>query len=84
MNYYNTVEKSLEDHPEFRTPRNDWRVRASYTNPETGEYVPENRNDWRADEDGKSLSDWWDFEKKVMRDDSPLPGVSTYLAYERT
>jgi hypothetical protein len=81
--YLETVEKSIEDHPAFRTPRNDWRVRKAYVDEETGEVVPEDRTNWRPEEDGKCLADFYDFTKKMMRNDSPMPGVSTFLAVEK-
>jgi hypothetical protein len=47
---------------------------------ETGEVIPEDRSSWRPEEDGKCLADFYDFENKVMRDGSPMAGVSTFLA----
>lgn len=80
---YEYQEKSIEEHPNFRTPRKDWRVHRAYTDRETGEAIPEDRTNWRPEEDGKCIADFWDFEKKMMRDDSPMAGISTFLEFVR-
>jgi hypothetical protein len=79
--YYEYQEVSIEKHPHFRIPRKDWRVKRAYRTEETGEEIPEDRSQWKPEEDGKCLADWWDAENKMMRDDSPLgvAGLSTYL-----
>ena len=88
-------EVSIAEHPEFHKPMNDWRVRAEYWKhdldewgeiiPGTGVLIPEDRSQWRPDEDGKSMSDFWDYEKGEFKEGSPCPlGITSFLKPVRT
>lgn len=81
---------SIALHPKFKEPRNDWRVRPEYYEfdyddegdkiLETKRFVPEDRSQWRPEEDGKAMADFWDFDKAEFKEGSPCPlGVKTFL-----
>lgn len=55
-----TVEAPITEHPGFRTPMREVGVRVAFLNPDTGDWVPEDRSRWRQDLEGKTLADFWD------------------------
>ena len=68
-----TAEVPITEHPEFDRPRNDWGVVAAHmVDDDNGNpvFVPENREGWRKEWDGKSMRDFWDGEKFV--EDGPV------------
>ncbi len=87
------VQKPITEHPQFHTPRNDWRVipARKIESHFNGDYdvegyeIPEDRSKWKPEEDGKCLADFWDFERGEFKPDAPLclAGVKTFLAAEK-
>ena len=87
----NSIEQvSITEHPDFHKPKNDWRVipeRWKFEHdewdqiiPGTGVSIPEDRSQWIPEEDGKSMADFWDYDKEQFKDDSPFPaGITTFL-----
>jgi hypothetical protein len=88
------VKKPITEHPAFYSPKKDWRVKPAYvmggySDERTGrwmpeEVVPEDRSQWRKEEDGMSLADFWDSKTGSFKDGSPFPaGLETFLSVER-
>ena len=91
MNLYTElISFPITQHPCFKIPRYDWGVIRGhrveiedYSGKSVGWYeIPEDRSNWRPEWDGKSMEDFWDYEKNDWKDECPkqLKGIKWFLS----